>query len=660
MNLARVVLRSLWSTNRKLTPSPQARSRACLVVLGMAIASHVSAFGQQIERVNLDGALQQTSGASAEQLECVLSGNGAFVAFASYANSLDVDAQFPANNESDIFRRNLVTHQVDQISIVQATGLPFGTQCKSPSISRDGSRVVFAARIAGATQVWLRLPDAITPATYRVTTRTGGGEAISDSSAPMISANGNFIVFASDENMLLGAISDVDPAAASDIFVADVTNPSAITLSWISNYPQPGSNQCMDGHSDTLDGPCSQIVDPTISEDGRYIAFRTLGGELLAVDNAAPSSNSFSYVYDRNTGMTKSLNLDRMGLPFPSSQDIYQLQISGNGDYVAFSTTNPNIVASDTNLNCAAANFNGADCFIRNISSIWGGSPVYWTWRVSNTYSGAELCASMGIAPSIVINRDATVALLAIADNGFVAGDADGATDVFRKQIAYTGANAVVGPPESISFNPSLPTATNGGEQAIAPPREAISDDGLSVAFVSAGTSLVAGDTNGLVDAFLWHTATSATICAGDTSLIPCPCGNNAPANSNLGCLNSLGLGGSLSATGASSLSADSVVLAGSQMPNSSALYFQGIGVSASQFGDGIRCATGAVIRLAVTSNVIGASQYPGPGDPSVSVRGLVAAPGFRAYQVWYRNSASFCTSATFNLTNGFRISWGP
>ncbi len=30
-----------------------------------------------------------------------------------------------------------------------------------------------------------------------------------------------------------------------------------------------------------------------------------------------------------------------------------------------------------------------------------------------------------------------------------------------------------------------------------------------------------------------------------------------------------------------------------------------------------------------------------------------------RLYQVWYRNSASFCTSETFNLTNAVYVSWG-
>jgi hypothetical protein len=31
---------------------------------------------------------------------------------------------------------------------------------------------------------------------------------------------------------------------------------------------------------------------------------------------------------------------------------------------------------------------------------------------------------------------------------------------------------------------------------------------------------------------------------------------------------------------------------------------------------------------------------------------------GRRAYQVWYRNSASFCTSAAFNISNGVIVNW--
>jgi hypothetical protein len=31
---------------------------------------------------------------------------------------------------------------------------------------------------------------------------------------------------------------------------------------------------------------------------------------------------------------------------------------------------------------------------------------------------------------------------------------------------------------------------------------------------------------------------------------------------------------------------------------------------------------------------------------------------GIRTYQVWYRNSPSFCTAAPSNITNGLLVRW--
>ncbi|MBL8862215.1 MAG: CHRD domain-containing protein [Planctomycetes bacterium] len=152
--------------------------------------------------------------------------------------------------------------------------------------------------------------------------------------------------------------------------------------------------------------------------------------------------------------------------------------------------------------------------------------------------------------------------------------------------------------------------------------------------------------------------------CFGDGTGTACPCGNGSAVGAMGGCLNSLGLAGRLDSSGIASLTADSLLLSGTNMPNSSALYFQGTtqlaGGAGVVFGDGLRCAGGAIIRLGTKSNVAGASQFPAGGDPTVSVRGLVGAPGLRTYQVWYRNAAAFCSVDTFNLTNGVAVTWGP
>jgi hypothetical protein len=152
--------------------------------------------------------------------------------------------------------------------------------------------------------------------------------------------------------------------------------------------------------------------------------------------------------------------------------------------------------------------------------------------------------------------------------------------------------------------------------------------------------------------------------CFGDGSGNACPCGNNSPAGGQSGCLNSVGTGGKLEASGIPSIANDSVLLSGSQMANSSALFYQGTtqttGGLGAPFGDGLRCASGSVIRLGIEQNVAGASHFPGAGNPAVSVKGQIAAPGTRTYQVWYRNAAAFCNPETFNLTNGWSLTWTP
>jgi len=174
--------------------------------------------------------------------------------------------------------------------------------------------------------------------------------------------------------------------------------------------------------------------------------------------------------------------------------------------------------------------------------------------------------------------------------------------------------------------------------------------------------------TNGLVAIYEVDTLRAGTLgapsaieayCFGDGSGVACPCGNSgAPGN---GCANSLNpAGANLSGTGSPSIAADTLVLAGAGMPDSSVLYFQGSIAVGQTFGDGLRCAGGSVVRLGTKTNVGGASQYPGSGDAPISVRGSVTAGSTRQYQAWYRNVATFCTVEGFNTTNGVRVTWLP
>ncbi len=227
----------------------------------------------------------------------------------------------------------------------------------------------------------------------------------------------------------------------------------------------------------------------------------------------------------------------------------------------------------------------------------------------------------------------------------------------------------------------SLVIALGNGNGTFAAPSSNFAT-ALDPTFVATGDFDGDGDADVVVTEYLHQSTTSrfevfrncrwagVPYCAGD-GVAPhtaCPCGNHSPAVDRVGCLHSFGVGGRLRATGGASLSADALVLNAENLPAASVLFFQGTtqenGGNGSLFGDGLRCAGGTVIRLGtfVATGTPGSatSHYPQAGDPAVSVRGSVLAPGLRTYQAWFRNTASFCTPAGYNLTNGIVLRWAP
>lgn len=156
-----------------------------------------------------------------------------------------------------------------------------------------------------------------------------------------------------------------------------------------------------------------------------------------------------------------------------------------------------------------------------------------------------------------------------------------------------------------------------------------------------------------------------ASFCSGDGSATPCPCGNSGA--SGHGCANSVDpQGARLSARGAASASADSLVLSTSGLTGSVSIYVQGTAQDSGGLGtplfDGLRCVGGDVMRLGNVANSAHASEFPSSGGSSLAQRGLVGgAGGTRHYQVLYRNvAASFCPPGNANWSNGLSIVWTP
>jgi Tol biopolymer transport system component len=424
----------------------------------------------------------------------------------------------------------------------------------------------------------------------------------------------------------------------------------------------------------------------SISADGRYVAFESRAATLV------PNDTNFTYdvfVHDRQTGTTERMSVDSSGIQGDSISRAPS--ISGDGRYVAFESYASNLVPTDTNGAAdvfvhdrqtgttlrASVSTSGAEGDLQSIQPAFarGSGFVAFVTEATNLVPGdvnasydilvRNLAAGTTVRGSVGSNGMATMGdsfrPALSADGRFLAfesyetldvDDSNVAEDVYVRDLllGVTTRASVSSEDQQLFSTSSFP---------------AISDDGSVAAFTSLDPSVVAGDNNGGEDVFVssWPRPYES-VCLGDGTGAMCPCGNSSGVGSRSGCAHS-GLGaGHLAGHGTPSVANDTLVLAGSSMTDSSTLYFQGTtALSSGQgiaFGDGLRCAGGTIVRLGTKLNAGGASQYPAAGDASVSVRGACTSGSTHVYQAWYRNAAAYCTPSTFNLTNGLRLTWQP
>src|SRR5262249_48786244 len=150
-----------------------------------------------------------------------------------------------------------------------------------------------------------------------------------------------------------------------------------------------------------------------------------------------------------------------------------------------------------------------------------------------------------------------------------------------------------------------------------------ITADGSTATFLSMSASVVPNDTNGFIDAFVRSCTIAATpFCFGDGTGAACPCNNSGALGH--GCENSMSTGGAvLTATGQSSLSADTLTLVSSnELPSAFSIPSQGNAqINPVFFGDGLRCTGGSLKRLYKLNASGGVVSVPPAGNPSISAR---------------------------------------
>lgn len=286
-------------------------------------------------------------------------------------------------------------------------------------------------------------------ATISRSSETSSGAAASSSSyQPALSGDGRFIAFTSTASNLAGA----DENATHDVLVRDQQT-KAVEL--ISVTPS-------NGHSGN-----SASDRPSISADGRYVAFRSLASNLVPGETNGAAD---VFVRDRQSSATTRVSIASDGTEANDTSDTPV--ISADGRYVVFASAASNLAAGDTN--------NTWDIFARDLQTN--------TTTIVSVPAAGGLANGQSAFPA-VSSDGRYVAFRSLASN-LVVGDTNNVADVFvRDRVGVTTTRV---------------SLTSGGVQASgASGAPAINGDGRYVAFDSLASNLVSGDTNGTSDVFV-------------------------------------------------------------------------------------------------------------------------------------------------------------
>lgn len=280
----------------------------------------------------------------------------------------------------------------------------------------------------------------------------GDGESL----APSISADGRYLAFVSDAKNLVP-----DDIGFTDVFVRDVQAGTTTRVSVSGD-----GSQSDDGS-----------INPSISADGRYVAFFSFASNLV-VDDTNEAGDVF--VHDRQTGATERVSVTNDG-DQGDGQSGGDVALSADGRHVAFTSVAGNLVEGDTNgLN---------DVFVRDLVA---GT----TTRVNLASDGEQ---TDDFSHGLAISADGRhVAFSSVATN-LVEDDTNGRNDLFVHDT-LDGTTA------------RISVATDGTEgDAMVGSHFSLSGEGRHVAFESYAANLVPGDTNGSPDVFVRDTQMGTT-----------------------------------------------------------------------------------------------------------------------------------------------------
>lgn len=341
----------------------------------------VDALNNTIERasIGLNGA-----DANGPSTNPVISGNGRYVVFESFASNLVTD---DSNGAIDIFVYDRQGGSTVRVS-VNSSGNQATSHSFSPSISADGQVVAFYSLATNLVSsdtnraIDVFVHDTLSGVTERISVDATGSQANMGSWQPRISANGQYVVFSSNASNIVAG----DTNGAQDIFLYDRQTRASILVSNTADglpanglsayaavnadgsvvvYESDATNLVPNDNNNATDifvfdknqlsvtrvststsagdtdGPSFQ---PTISQDGRFVSFFTYASNLV---NSDLNQLEDVFIYDRQTGYMQLLTNTEGGLAANSPS--FNPSISADGRYVALFSLASNLITPDSN-----------------------------------------------------------------------------------------------------------------------------------------------------------------------------------------------------------------------------------------------------------------------------------------------------------------------
>ncbi|KAM3091542.1 DUF4347 domain-containing protein, partial [Phormidesmis sp. 146-35] len=396
----------------------------------------------------------------------VISSDGNFVAFVSLSSDL-VAGVTDDNAVTDVFVRDLSnpTRQTFLVSQSQAGAIGNGSS-SNVSISANGKQIAFTslssnlvandtnAKRDGFVQDLSNLSAPTTILVSRDTTGAAGNDesatsGTGDSTTPIVSRDGRFVVFSSRASNLINN----DGNGAEDSFINEVQTGTTTIVSFRNADPALAS---LTGNGD------SNTALGAVSADGRYVVFVSKAPELVANDNNAAQD---VFLRDVQTGTVTLVSRSGAGSGNGVSGNPV---ISRDGRYVVFVSSASNLVAGDANGGQDVFLWDRLDGSTRLVSGVNGGSD--------------------DVAPSI--SSDGRYVVFVSSVSNLVANDANNQADVFLWDRQDGSIRLISGVDATTSSNGSSDRAT-------------ISRDGRYVAFTSNASNLP-DNAAGRQNVFVW------------------------------------------------------------------------------------------------------------------------------------------------------------